>query len=96
MAGHGKGSQVPASGAVDLSAMKASLPPTEIVFIGKELPAGGFTARAQGQSIFTEANTIDELRANIRDAVACHYADGHQPQVIRLRIVTEEVLRPDE
>jgi hypothetical protein len=67
----------------------------ELVFIGEQSPQGGFTARAVGASIFTEGDTLDALRANIREAVACHYGDGRQPPVIRLRIVTEEVLRLD-
>jgi hypothetical protein len=44
----------------------------EIIFLVEEAPEGGFTARALGESIFTEADTMDELRQQIRDAVACH------------------------
>ena len=64
----------------------------ELVFVGEQSPQGGYTARAVGVSIFTQGDTLDALRANIREAVACHYRDGRQPPVIRLRIVTEEVL----
>ena len=67
----------------------------EVVFIGEPLPEGGFAARAVGVSIFTEGDTLSSLRANIREAVACHYDDNQRPTVIRLRIVTEEVLRLD-
>jgi hypothetical protein len=67
----------------------------EVVFIGEPSPEGGFAARAVGVSIFTEGDTLDALRANIREAVACHYDDNQRPAVIRLRIVTEEVLRLD-
>lgn len=72
-------------------------PPTagEVVFIGEQSPKGGYTARAVGVSIFTEGDTLDALRANIRDAVACHYDGSQRPTWIRLRIVTEEVLRFD-
>lgn len=48
----------------------------EIIFLVEEAPEGGFTARALGESIFTEADTMDELRQQIRDAVACHFEDG--------------------
>ncbi len=48
---------------------------TEIVFIVEEDPDGGFTAHAVGSPIFTQGDTADELRANVRDAVRCHFAD---------------------
>jgi hypothetical protein len=75
--------------------MNASQPPAEILFIGRELPAGGFTASAARESIFTEADTLDGLRANIREAVECRYGDQLRMPVIRLRIIREEVLRLD-
>lgn len=59
----------------------------EIVFLVDEAPEGGFTARAVGESIFTEADSIDELRVNVRSAVDCHFDDGQGPKVIRLHIV---------
>lgn len=64
----------------------------EIIFLVEEAPEGGFTARALGESIFTEADTLDELRQQIRDAVACHFEDGKGPSVVRLHIVREEIL----
>ena len=64
----------------------------EIIFLVQEAPDGGYTARALGQSIFTEGDTLDELRQNVREAVACHFDDGAHPQVIRLHYVREEVL----
>jgi hypothetical protein len=58
---------------------------TEIVFLVEEDPEGGYTARALGESIFTEGNSEDELEANIRDAFRCHFADESDiPPVIRL------------
>ena len=53
---------------------------------------GGFTARALGQSIFTEAETLEKLRQQVRDAVQCHFDEGKAPKVIRLHFVREEVL----
>ncbi len=67
---------------------------TEIIFLVEDAPEGGYTARARGQSIFTEADTLEELRANVRDAVACHFDDGAAPRLIRLHYVREEVLTP--
>jgi hypothetical protein len=46
---------------------------TELIFLVEEAPEGGFTARALGESIFTEADTVPELHEMIRDAVACHF-----------------------
>jgi len=66
----------------------------EIIFLVEDAPEGGYTARALGRSIFTEADTLNELRHNIRDAVACHFDDGSGPRVIRLHYVREEVLTP--
>ena len=57
---------------------------SEIVFLVEDAPDGGFTARAGGASIFTEADTIADLRAAVRDAVACHYDDAQRPKLIRL------------
>ncbi len=67
---------------------------TELIFLIQEAPEGGFTARALGESIFTEADTLEDLRRNIRRAVSCHFEDGEGPQFIRLHIVREEVLTP--
>jgi len=65
----------------------------EIIFLVEESPEGGFTARALGESIFTEADTLEHLRNNVREAVDCHFEDGQRPQVVRLHFVREEVLR---
>jgi hypothetical protein len=64
----------------------------EVIFLIEEAPEGGFTAKALGHSIFTEADTWDELREAIRDAVDCHFEPGEMLPVIRLHYVREEVL----
>jgi hypothetical protein len=66
--------------------------PGEIAFVVETAPEGGLTARALGHSIFTEAETLDALRANVREAVDCHFDDGKKPGSIRLLVVTEEVI----
>lgn len=65
---------------------------TEILFAVTEVPEGGFTAQAVGHAIFTEAETLEELRANVREAVDCHFEDEATPQLIQLHIVRDEVL----
>jgi hypothetical protein len=64
----------------------------ELIFLVEEAPEGGFTARALGYSIFAEAETMDVLRTQIRDAVKCHFDEGQAPKVIRLHFVREEVI----
>jgi hypothetical protein len=64
----------------------------EIIFLIEEAPEGGFTARALGHSIFTESESLDALRSQIRDAVKCHFDEGQLPKVIRLHFVREEVI----
>jgi hypothetical protein len=63
----------------------------ELIFLVQEAPEGGFTARALGESIFTEADDLDGLREMVRDAVRCHFDEGRGPRVIRLHFVHEEV-----
>jgi len=71
----------------------AILPPmSEIIFLVEEAPEGGYTARALGSPIFTQADTLDELHANVRDAVQCHFDEGKAPPVIRLHFVRDEVI----
>jgi hypothetical protein len=45
----------------------------ELIFLIEEAPEGGFTAKALGESIYTEGDTMDELKKMIRDAVSCHF-----------------------
>jgi len=63
----------------------------EIIFMVEEDPEGGYTARALGYSIFTEAETLEELKASIKDAIKCHFdRDEEIPKIVRLHIVKEE------
>lgn len=64
----------------------------EIIFLVEDAVEGGYTARALGESIFTEGDDIDNLRANIRDAVDCHFDAEEKPKMIRLHFVSEEVI----
>ena len=64
----------------------------EVIFLVEEAPEGGYTARALGVSIFTDADSLPELQAQVRDAVRCHFEDGKAPKVIRLHFVREEVI----
>lgn len=71
---------------------------TEIIFeIREDKADGGYAAAALGYDIFTEGETLAELRANIREAVQCHFGDGAPgptPRMIRLHFVRDEALAP--
>ena len=64
----------------------------EIIFLIEDEPEGGFTAKALGYSIYTDADTVEELHGNVRDAVACHFDDTQKPSMIRLHFVHDEVI----
>jgi hypothetical protein len=68
------------------------MPMNELIMLVEEAPEGGYTARALGESIFTEADDLEELRRNVRDAVECHFEDGKAPKMIRLHFVRQEVI----
>lgn len=65
---------------------------SEILFLVEQAPEGGYTARALGESIFTEADTLPELRKMVQKAVHCHFDESNMPKVIRLHIVQKEML----
>ncbi len=64
----------------------------EIIFLFEEDIEGGYNAKALSESIFTQVESLEELRANIRDAVDCHYDPASKPKMIRLQFFSEEVL----
>jgi hypothetical protein len=65
---------------------------TEILFVVEEAAEGGFIARGVGADIVTEADTLSELRANVREAVECHFEDSLPPRIVRLHFVRDELL----
>jgi hypothetical protein len=56
---------------------------SDLIFLVEDAPEGGYTARALGASIFTEADTLDELQDQVRDAVRCHFDEGERPVLER-------------
>jgi hypothetical protein len=66
---------------------------SELVFLVEEDSEGGYQARALGESIFTQDDDLDALRANIMDAVLCHFPEEEKrPQIVRLHQVRDEVI----
>ena len=65
----------------------------EIIFLIEDDPEGGYNAQALGYSIFTQGETVDELKENIMDALRCHFDEIQDiPRIVRLHFVTEEIL----
>lgn len=66
----------------------------EVIFeVREDEVDGGYTASALGYGIHTQGETLEELRAMVRDAVQCYFEDaGSRPKLIRLHFVREEVL----
>jgi hypothetical protein len=64
----------------------------ELVFEVAQEADGGFTAEALGESIFTQADSWEELKANVCEAVQAFYFDSVAPASIRLHLIRDEVL----
>jgi hypothetical protein len=75
-----------------MAARRTEMTESEIIFAVEESPEGGYEARALGHSIYTQADTLDELKGMVRDALRCHFDEGDRPRVIRLHLVKDEVI----
>ncbi len=65
---------------------------SEIIFIVENSDEGGYTAKSLGYSIYTEGETLDELKENVKDAIKCHFDEKEIPRIVRLHIVKDEVI----
>ena len=52
---------------------------SEIIFSVQESLEGGFEAKALSHSIYTQAESLDELKKNVQDAVRCHFEEKDRP-----------------
>ena len=64
----------------------------EIIFLVEEAPEGGYTARALGHNICTEADSFAKLKKMVQDATHCHFEAEEMPRLIRLHMVKDEVI----
>ena len=64
----------------------------ELIFLIEEAAEGGYNARALGESIFTQGETLEEVKSNIKDAVECHFDAENKPKILRFHIVIDEVI----
>jgi len=65
---------------------------SEIIFLIEETPDGDYTAKAVGYNIFTEADSINALKAMLKDAVNCHFNEKDRPKLIRMHTVRDEII----
>ena len=66
--------------------------PTEIIFEVTEAAEGGYDARALGYGIFTQGDDWADLKAMVKEAVACHFGEEKAVSVVRLHLVKEEAI----
>ena len=64
----------------------------ELVFEVTQELDGGFIAEALGENIVTEADTWEELRRNVVEAVEAYYFEEPKPASLRLHLSKDEVL----
>ena len=65
----------------------------EVIFEVRDADEGGYYARALGHAIFTEAETWEELRANVLEATALHFEDSPiDLRLVQLHYVKDELI----
>lgn len=64
----------------------------ELVFEVTQEADGGYVAEALGEGVITQADTWEELRENVREAVAAYFFDRPAPKRLRLHLVRDEVI----
>jgi predicted RNase H-like HicB family nuclease len=68
------------------------IPAMEVVFSITQEADGGFVGECLSHDIFTQGDSWDELRANVKEAVDAYFFDQPRPASIRLHLVRDEVL----
>ena len=64
----------------------------EIVFEVTQEGDGGFVAECLQEDIFTQGDSWEDLKRNVREATHAFYFDRAQPAAVRLHLVRDEVL----
>lgn len=57
----------------------------EIIFLIEEAVEGGYSARALDHSIFTDGKSIEDIKANIKDSIFCHFEENELPKVVQIQ-----------
>ena len=66
----------------------------ELVFEVTQEADGGYCAECLTLDIFTQADSWEELRGNVREAVQAYFFGGGIPGQVRLHLVRDETLAP--
>lgn len=66
----------------------------EVAFVVEDSPEGGYLARGLRVSIYTQADSVEDLHERVRDAVRCHFDADDVPKLIRLHFVRDAVIAP--
>ena len=65
----------------------------ELIFEIRDAEEGGFYARALGHGIFTDAESWEELRANLLEAVSLHFEGAEErPRLVQMHYVKDELI----
>jgi hypothetical protein len=64
----------------------------ELVFSVTQENDGGYVAECLSHDIFTQGDSWEQLRANVREAVSAYFFDQPKPGAVRLHLVRDELL----
>lgn len=64
----------------------------ELVFSVTQESDGGYVAECLSHDIFTQGDTWEQLRANVREVVSAYFFDQPKPAAVRLHLVRDELL----
>ncbi len=65
---------------------------SELIFEVTQEADGGYVAECLTENIFTQADSWENLRVNVKEAVTAFYFDAVAPTSLRLHLVRDEVL----
>ncbi|HLP95419.1 MAG TPA: type II toxin-antitoxin system HicB family antitoxin [Saprospiraceae bacterium] len=63
-----------------------------VLFFISESDEGGYIAKSPEFGIFTQGETRDELTENIKEAIHCHFDEGHTPTAFTWQMIKGEVV----
>ena len=65
----------------------------ELIFEVRDAGDGGYCAKALGHAIFSEADSWEDLRANVLEAARLHFDEtAEKPTIIQLHYVRDELI----
>ena len=64
----------------------------ELIFEVTQEADGGYVAECLTENIFTQGDSWEELRSNVKEAVNAFFFDQSAPRQVRLHLVRDEML----